>query len=108
MTAGDAFPMLAASMRRLLWLILLVAAAPRAFSAQTGDLAADALQRDIALVSALYPRLEGSEGEKALLALIAERLESLGLRGETLRLPRLGHGPFLLLVPARRPARCPG
>ena len=69
-------------MRRLLWLILLVAAAPHALSAQTGDLAADALRRDIALVSALYPRLEGSEGEKALLALIAERLDSLGLRGE--------------------------
>lgn len=73
--------MLAASMRRLLWLILLAAAAARGLPAPVAGPSAGSLARDIAAVADLYPRLEGSAGEKALLALVTARLESLGLRG---------------------------
>jgi hypothetical protein len=74
--------MLAPHMRRLLWLILLAAVVPRALAAQPAGTTAGALRRDITAVEDLYPRLEGSAGEKALLALVAARLQSLGLRGE--------------------------
>lgn len=69
-------------MRRMLWLIL-IAAAPCALHSQAVPSDPEAMRADMAAVAALYPRPEGSAGEKALLAFIGARVASLGMRGES-------------------------
>ena len=71
-------------MRRFPWLILLLTVFPATLHPQeAAPLSGERLRKDLEEIGSFGPRLEGSPGERRLVAWIGARLASMGIRGSS-------------------------